>query len=165
MSRRRTDYIIIHCADTYPDMDIGRVEIDRWHRARGFLEIGYHWVIRRDGTIEVGRQLSDAGAHATGYNHKSIGICMVGGMSRVDSGPEDNFRDEQWSALKHIVGQMLAKYLDAEVIGHRDVSAKACPSFDAKEWFARTFNTPVIKSDRCPKCGQLWPPNPDTKET
>ena len=164
MSRRTTDYIIIHCADTYPDMDIGKVEIDRWHRTRGFFCIGYHFVIRRSGVVERGRDSSVAGAHARGYNHKSVGVCMVGGKSRKDNGPEDNFTDKQWVALKSLVGTLLKQYPDAEVIGHRDVSAKACPSFDAKAWFARTFNSPIIKTDRCPKCGQPWPSNPDKKE-
>ena len=92
MPRRKTDFIVVHCAVTSPLMDIGLKEIDRWHRARGFLKVGYHFIIRRDGTFEQGRQLHEPGAHAKGYNHRSVGICMVGGVEEADKKtPQNNF--------------------------------------------------------------------------
>ena len=75
--RKKTDYIFIHCSATKPSMDTDAKEIDRWHRARGFLKIGYHFVIKRDGTKEIGRELMESGAHVKSYNHKSIGICLM----------------------------------------------------------------------------------------
>lgn len=135
MSRKTTDLIIIHCADTYARMDIGAAEIDRWHRQRGWLKIGYHFVIRHNGVVEKGRDLLEPGAHAQGYNDRSIGICMVGGLGD-DNKPEANFTPEQWSTLASLVKEMQAKFPAARVIGHREVSAKACPSFDVQAWLS-----------------------------
>lgn len=138
MPRKTTDYVIIHCAATRPSMDIGFREIDKWHRARGFLSCGYHFVIRRDGTIETGRRIMEPGAHARGYNHKSIGICMVGGVSEDDVNvPEDNFTDEQWTSLETLYRQIrsMPEFDDGmSWIGHNEVSQKACPSFDVQQW-------------------------------
>lgn len=134
MARKSTDYIIIHCAATRPDMDIGAAEIDKWHRARNFLCIGYHVVIRRDGTVEKGRDLDSPGAHARGYNGTSVGVCMVGGIN--DQGePERNFTDAQWDSLKAVISGLTEQYPEAKVIGHNEVDAhKACPSFNVQEW-------------------------------
>lgn len=133
--RKKTDLIVIHCADTYPDMDIGVKEIDRWHRARGFLMVGYHFVIRRDGSVETGRHVDEAGAHVAGANHRSVGICVVGGKSRDNDGPENNFTEAQWNTLSLVVGEMLAKYPTAKVVGHNELNkGKACPTFDVQQW-------------------------------
>ena len=125
---RQINKIIIHCADTPADMDIGAAEINQWHIDRGWSGIGYHWVIRRDGALEEGRSESTPGAHAYGYNQDSIGVCMVGGK------PACNFTSAQWSALDELVNDLIRRYSDAEVIGHNDVSEKPCPMFDAKAW-------------------------------
>src|SRR5690606_114532 len=82
-SNRFINLLVIHCAATTPLMDIGAKEIDVWHKQRGWSKIGYHFVIRRNGVIEKGRDISEVGAHVEGYNKNSIGICMVGG---IDSG-------------------------------------------------------------------------------
>lgn len=124
---RQINKIIIHAADTPADMDIGATEINQWHLERGWSGIGYHWVIRRDGTVEQGRSESTPGAHAYGHNQDSIGICMVGGK------PDCNYTAAQWRALEALVRDLLARY-DCEVIGHRDVSDKPCPMFDARAW-------------------------------
>jgi len=139
--RKATDFIIIHCAATKPSMDIGAKEIDRWHRERGWLGIGYHWVIRRDGTVERGRDVDQVGAHAKGFNDKSVGICLVGGIHETlikdrHPKPEANFTPEQWEALDVLVDQMLGMYPGAEVIGHNEVADKACPAFNVQDWLA-----------------------------
>lgn len=147
MPRKTTDLLIVHCSATPPSMDIGRAEIDRWHRERGFLGIGYHFVIRRDGTVETGRDLEDAGAHAKGYNNRSVGICLVGGIAefppkavrqadpRWKTKPEANFTEAQYAALEGLLKELEVTYPGAEIIGHRDVNPhKACPCFDAKQW-------------------------------
>lgn len=137
--RKETDFVVIHCSATKPDMDIGAKDIDRWHRQKGWRKIGYHYVIKRDGTIEEGRDLGEVGAHARGINSKSVGICMAGGIAD-DGKSEDNFTDEQWNALGPLVNQMKVAFPDAEVLGHRDLPnvAKDCPCFDVREWWKET---------------------------
>jgi len=125
---RKINTIIIHAADTPANMDIGAAEIDRWHKERGWSGIGYHYVIRRDGSLEYGRPESEQGAHAYGHNSDSIGVCMVGGM------PDCNYTAAQWACMETLVSDLVRRYPDAEVIGHRDVSDKPCPMFDAKAW-------------------------------
>lgn len=158
--RKATDLIIIHCSATKPSMDIGRKEIDRWHRERGWLGIGYHYVIRRDGEVEVGRDLMQAGAHAHGYNDRSIGICMVGGIHEHKMQgrwpkPEANFTEAQWEALDTLVDQMLEQFPDAKVIGHNEVSSKSCPSFNVQKWMDHRKDEGAPPKNTCPTCGQL----------
>lgn len=137
IERTRTDYIVIHCSATPPDMDIGREEIDRWHKERGFREIGYHFIIRRSGGVEKGRWVRVAGSHVKGYNSRSVAVCMVGGVDK-NMKPEDNFTEAQWNALLDVVFFLKGLFPDAEIVGHRDLdSKKACPSFDVTEWAKR----------------------------
>ena len=84
--RASTDYIVIHCSATKPSMDIGAEIIKDWHvNERGWRDIGYHKVIKRNGDVEDGRDIRDSGAHAAGYNSKSVGLCMGGGMAEDNS--------------------------------------------------------------------------------
>jgi len=135
--RARTDYLVVHCSATKPNQDIGATEIDRWHRERGFLRIGYHFVIRRNGAIETGRNVDQPGAHAEGFNNCSVGICLVGGSDANDpTKAEDNFTPEQYETLKSLLLDLKRKYPSAEILGHRDLPKvkKACPAFDVREW-------------------------------
>lgn len=138
-SRTRTDYIAVHCAATTPAMDIGRAEIDRWHRAKGWLMIGYHFIIRRDGRVEIGRPVDAIGAHVEGYNAVSVGICLVGGVD-AQGRAEDNFTIAQWGALAELLIELKAKYPNATIQGHRDFPrvAKDCPCFDVRRWINDT---------------------------
>jgi len=131
-------YIVIHCAATKPSQDVGVEEIRLWHLRRGWFDVGYHWIIRRDGTIEDGRPHDRPGAHARGVNHISLGICLVGGVAE-NGEPENNFTDDQWDALAGLVKGLKVGNPDAEVLGHRDLPNvnKACPSFDVREWYAK----------------------------
>jgi len=132
--RNKTDYIVIHCAATKASMDIGTNEITDWHvNGNGWRNIGYHKVIRRNGVIENGRDLRDSGAHAAGYNHKSVGVCLVGGMAD-DNSAENNFTDQQWTALVALIKELKTEYPDADIIGHNEISQKECPSFNVQEW-------------------------------
>ena len=133
MSRKDTDFIAVHCAATDASQDIGKAEIDVWHRQRGFLCIGYHFVIRRNGKIEYGREVRTVGAHVKGYNHNSIGICMVGGGSTKEV---NNFTTAQWATLEGLLRDLRHEYPDAVIQGHRDFPDvhKWCPSFDVKAW-------------------------------
>lgn len=133
--RKQTDFIVIHCSATKPSMNIDAKTIDRWHREKGYLKIGYHFVIKRDGVIEIGRQVDEVGAHAKGVNDRSVGICMIGGLNE-EGKPAAEYTDAQWQSLRKLVGAMALKYSTAQIIGHRDVPGtnKACPSFDVQEW-------------------------------
>lgn len=129
-------YIIVHCSDTSASNSLTIKDIDGWHKSRGFECIGYHYVVRPDGFIMVGRPDVLQGAHAVMYNKKSIGICYIGG--RLNSGaPGDTRTFAQKISLAYLFGLMLHKYpFISEIIGHNDVSAKMCPCFDAKAEYA-----------------------------
>jgi N-acetylmuramoyl-L-alanine amidase len=129
------EYLVVHCSATPPSQNIGVVELDRMHRQRGFLMVGYHRIIRRDGTVEDGRPLDMIGAHVEDYNHCSIGICMVGGVDK-NLKPENNFEAAQFEALALLLDQLKLKFPTAKIQGHRDFPnvAKACPSFGVHEW-------------------------------
>ena len=135
--RKKTDSIIIHCAATKPSMDIGYKEIREWHvDQNGWDDVGYHFIIRRNGQLEKARPEGYSGAHAPSYNGRSIGICLVGGMAE-DGGPENNFTLEQFLTLKDLVNMIMDKYSDiTEVLGHCDVQDNKpnCPGFNVKEW-------------------------------
>ena len=131
---------MVHCSATQPKTNIGAKEIDRWHREAGYLKIGYHYVIRRDGTVEAGRKFPDeVGAHAYGVNQISCGICMVGGVDEMLR-PENNFTADQFHSLALLLGELSSQYPDAEILGHRDLPkvTKACPSFKVRQWWKDT---------------------------
>ena len=135
--RKRTDYVVIHCAATKPSMDIGFTEIDQWHKRRGWLGCGYHMIIRRDGTIENGRAMNECGAHVKAFNHNSFGICLVGGMDE-DGDAEANFTQKQWDTLDSLVDVMTKIYPNAAVVGHNDLDPnKSCPVFEVSEWMSQ----------------------------
>jgi N-acetylmuramoyl-L-alanine amidase len=131
------EFLVVHCAATPASMDIGVKEIDLWHRQRGFFSIGYHHVIRRNGTVEDGRPLDTPGAHVQRYNEKSLGVCLVGGVDigGKEGKPECNFTPEQIYMLRIVLDEWKQKWPDAKIVGHRDLdSGKACPSFNVKKW-------------------------------
>lgn len=132
---RMINDIIIHCSATRPKVDVGAKEIKQWHTqpepyGRGWRDIGYHYIIRLDGTIERGRPISRAGAHCVGHNAHSIGICYVGGLD--DSGePADTRTPAQKSALTKLIYNLITVYR-CDVHSHHDYnSSKPCPCFDA----------------------------------
>lgn len=132
--RPQTDYIVVHCAATKPSMDVGVREIRQWHMQQGWLDVGYHYVIRRDGTIEEGRPHDTTGSHVKGFNSSSVGICLVGGIN--DSGKFDaNFTSNQLTSLIDILDRMQKEYPKAKIVGHHTLDAgKACPSFNVSHW-------------------------------
>lgn len=129
---RKIDKIIVHCADTPEGRDVRVEEIRRWHKAKGWNDIGYHYVIDIDGTIEAGRDIECAGAHTQGQNANSIGICYVGGCD-AKMQPKDTRTEAQKQSLRLLIKFLKSKYKDAKVFGHRDFAQKACPCFDAKK--------------------------------
>lgn len=151
--------IVIHCSASpngrtlfsgtpgKPNFSTPATEINRWHKARGFQRqpaflkrqepalccIGYHFVVGVNGAVFNGRHLEEVGAHAHGFNQKSIGICLVG---------MDQFSLDQWAALAALVSGLRKKYPDATVLGHRDLPkvAKSCPGFSVREWLDGGMN-------------------------
>ena len=136
MNKSDVKYLIVHCSYTPESMDIGKSDIDRWHREKGWMMIGYHKVIKRDGTVEDGRPLSKSGAHVRGMNRTSIGICLIGGMNRSKDGPDLNYTDEQMKSLRSLLDDLSKDYPTAKVRGHTDFDkGKTCPNFDAGKWY------------------------------
>ncbi len=128
---RQINLIVIHCSATPEGRDFTVGDIDRWHRQRGFRKIGYHYVIYRDGSVHEGRGIEEIGAHAAPFNSKSIGICYIGGLD-AHGNPKDTRTDAQRATLRRLVKELLGRFPDARVVGHRDLGArKACPCFDA----------------------------------
>lgn len=136
--REVTDYIVIHCSATRPSMNVGVKEIRMWHKQQGWLDVGYHYIVRRDGTIEEGRPFDVIGSHVAKYNSISIGVCLIGGVPEDNvNGFEANFTDNQMEALGVIVGELRTQYPKAKVVGHHHLdSKKACPSFNVTKWLA-----------------------------
>ena len=130
---RQIEKIIVHCSATPEGRDVKVETIKKWHvEDNGWSDIGYHWVIELDGSIRKGRPEAQEGAHAKGNNKASIGVCYIGGVDDSDMNPKDTRTDKQKESLHCLLIDLLGRYPDAEIIGHRDVSSKACPSFDAK---------------------------------
>src|SRR5574344_1758354 len=146
------DTIVIHCSATRAGHDVTAAVIDAWHRDRGFWSIGYHYVIRLDGSIEAGRDVTLDGAHCMGWNARSIGICYVGGLNEAGQ-PCDTRTQPQKEALHKLVDALCLTFPSVkQVIGHRDASPdadgngvitpneflKSGPCFDVKNEFIIT---------------------------
>ena len=132
---RKNTEIIVHCTATRERLDIGAAEIDRYHRQRGFDSIGYHYVVRLDGSIEKGRDESAVGAHCLSHNVCSIGVAYVGGLD-ADGKPKDTRTPAQKRSLSALLTELRRRYPGAKIHGHRDFAAKACPCFDATKEYA-----------------------------
>lgn len=133
---RKINKIIIHCSATPEGREVTVEEIDKWHKQRGFNSIGYHYVIYPDGSIHKGREEEEIGAHCTGQNSNSIGICYIGGMDKQNKTPKDTRTDKQKEKLIMLVENLINKYelTVGDVYGHYQFANKACPSFDIKEF-------------------------------
>jgi len=131
---RTINLIVIHCSATDEGKDYSVEEITRWHRARGFRTIGYHFLIHQDGSIdgkaEGCRSIMEIGAHAKGYNRRSIGICYIGGLLYGE--PADTRTAAQINAMRCLV-KALQSIFPSDVIGHNEVSNKACPCFNVEK--------------------------------
>ena len=151
MRTQDVKHIVVHCSATMPEQDIGASEIRDWHLANGWSDIGYHAVIRRDGTVEPGRSLDSSpepgwqpkqGAHVSGHNHDSVAVCLVGGLDSAGR-PGMTFTVEQLDRLRDLLADWKRQFPQAEILGHRDFPGvtKACPCFDVRDWLGRTaFN-------------------------
>jgi len=140
----RVRYIVQHYSATPIESDFTAADIDLMHRNRGFRKIGYHYFIRKDGMVETGRDMSqpgkfEVGAHCKGSNSNSIGICVEGGVTRaaINVGV-DNRTPAQIKAQIALIRELLVRFPNAKVQGHRDMpyAATQCPGFDVGVWWA-----------------------------
>lgn len=143
---RTINKIVVHCSATREGQPHDKRDIERWHKARGFRTIGYHYVVLLDGTVQIGRPEAEAGAHAVGHNADSIGVVYIGGLAADGVTPKDTRTPAQKAALRQLIHTLSGKYPKAQVLGHRDLSPdrdgdgkvephewlKACPSFDVR---------------------------------
>lgn len=130
---RDIDKIIVHCSATPEGRHTTVEEIKQWHLQRGWKDIGYHYVIYLDGTIHRGRPESVVGAHCSGYNKNSIGVCYIGGVDKDGKTPKDTRTEGQKRALREILNRLKKAYPKATLHGHNEFASKACPSFNVKE--------------------------------
>lgn len=140
---RQIKSAIIHCTATRPDFMPGSstaarvAEIRRWHLDRGFSDIGYHFLIDRDGTVYPGRHIERDGAHVRGHNRGTIGISLFGGHGSSETDKfSENFTPEQEAALRKLLKELRGKYGPVPVTGHNFYAAKACPGFNVPSWLA-----------------------------
>lgn len=132
---RKIKEIILHCSATPEGKDFTVEDITRWHKERGFTTIGYHYVIYRDGSIHKGRDENMSGAHCTGHNSNSIGVCYIGGLAKDGKTPKDTRTKAQRSSLARLVMELVCKYPDVTIHGHNEFSNKACPCFNVQKEF------------------------------
>lgn len=136
---RAITHIVVHCTATPEGRWHTVADIRAWHKAKGWSDIGYHWVVLLDGSVEQGRPESIAGAHVSGHNANSIGVVYVGGVDKDKLKPKDTRTPAQKKTLLSLLKRLKAQWPDAEILGHRDFKGvtKACPSFDAKKEYAQ----------------------------
>lgn len=144
--------LVIHASATKAGVWITAADIDRMHKARGWRKIGYHRVIRLDGSVEQGRLFTEQGAHVAGNNVNTIGVCMIGGLD-ADGNPANTFTPDQYHSLyAEIINIRNLCPNITRICGHRDFSPdlngdgiitpdewiKDCPCFDVQakldEW-------------------------------
>jgi N-acetylmuramoyl-L-alanine amidase len=152
MGMRKINEIIVHCTATRPDWWAGKSaaakvkEITRWHLDRGWSDIGYHYLIDRDGTVVTGRPLDRTGAHVKGHNTGTVGISLFGGFggSAGDSFA-DNFTEDQERALLDLIAKLKADHPSiTKISGHNQYAAKACPCFSVPAWLKKA-QSPKMK--------------------
>ena len=133
VNKRNIKELIVHCSATPEGKDYSVDTIRQWHLQRGFSDIGYHYVIYRDVSIHIGRDESIIGAHCTGHNTNSIGVCYIGGCASDGKTPKDTRTLQQKESLLSLLKTLKIKYPNAKIYPHYKFAAKACPSFNAEE--------------------------------
>ena len=134
---REVKLLVVHCSATRCNKNFSVEALRRCHLARGFASIGYHFYITRDGEVHICRPVHQIGAHATGWNDKSIGICYEGGLD-ADGRPADTRTPEQTEQFILLLMRMVRIFPGVRIRGHRDMPGsipKACPCFDAEGVF------------------------------
>ena len=132
---RPLDKIILHCSATREGQHITVETMRQWHLKRGWKDIGYHYVIYIDGSVHEGRPIEQVGAHTSGQNVGSIGICYVGGVEKDGKTPKDTLNELQETAMVNLIKALREEYGKLSLHGHNEYAAKACPSFKVYEKF------------------------------
>ena len=133
---RKINLIVLHCSATKDTQTYTPEQLERDHKARGFIQAGYHFYIRRNGEIVSMRPVEQIPAHAKGFNRNSIAICYEGGLD-VTGKPKDTRTIKQKESIRILLLLLLTHYPGARICGHRDLGAhKACPCFNAEEEYA-----------------------------
>lgn len=148
----RVTAIVIHYSATVIEKSYTAADIDRWHREKGYREIGYHYFIRRDGTVETGRDLTqpgrfEMGAHSRGENDSSIGICYEGGVrAAAPNTGFDSRTPEQIEAMIALIRDLMERFPGAVVRGHREMpgAATQCPGFLASAWWDHVMRAEAV---------------------
>ena len=126
---RKINYIVVHCSATREGCTLTSEALEAEHRRRGFRTTGYHYYIRRDGTVLGTRSLELPGAHCRGHNKYSIGICYEGGLD-ADCCPKDTRTLEQRGSLLALLRELCRQFPKALIVGHHDLNPmKECPCF------------------------------------
>lgn len=156
-SKRRIDYIVVHCTATPEGQSKTVEQIRAEHKKQGWSDIGYHYVVDLQGNVRLGRDVDISGSHVSGYNSYSIGVVYVGGLENDPRKPysqlkaKDTRTNAQKAALMSLLIDLRRLYPNAKIVGHRDFSPdknhdgvisenefiKWCPSFDAKKEYAK----------------------------
>ena len=139
---RPINEIIVHCTATRPGWWIDRstsekvAEVRRWHvQDRGWSDIGYHYLIDRDGTVATGRPIDRIGAHVRGHNRGTIGVSLFGGHGSAEADSfSEHFTPKQDAALRKLLSDLGEKYSITKISGHNQYAAKACPGFSVVAW-------------------------------
>ena len=130
---RDINKIILHCTATPEGRDVAVEQVRDLHvRVNHWADIGYHYLIYRDGSVHPGRPIEMIGAHCHGHNTGSIGVCYVGGVAADGHTPKDTRTQQQRAALRQLIAELCSKFPSATVHGHNEFAAKACPSFNVK---------------------------------
>lgn len=139
---RNIDKLIVHCTATPEFKDFDVEDVRSWHvKGNGWSDIGYHYLIKLDGTVEEGRPIERSGAHVAGHNKNSIGIAYVGGMDKNMDEWIDTRTVEQKDSLFNLLMDLKYEYPDSIVYGHNDFTdKKVCPCFDAKSEYEEISN-------------------------
>ena len=134
---RNITFIVLHCSAVRPGQRSSAEDIDNWHKDRvtkngqHWKGIGYHFVVRRDGSVEKGRPIEEVGAHCYLHNRHSIGICYEGGLNEAGE-PDDTRTPEQKKTLRRLLEGFHQRFPKALIVGHRDLApGRKCPCFDA----------------------------------
>lgn len=135
--------IIVHCTATLPGQDVGVAEVTQWHRARGWKNIGYHYLVRLDGSVEKGRPASQPGAHCYGHNAHSVGVAYVGGLDG-EGRPKDTRTEAQRRAMLKLLADLTRMYR-CRIHGHRDYAQRDCPCFDAAREYEGLYRQLVLE--------------------
>ena len=173
---RVINLIVVHCSATKADRDFTEQDLEVCHRRRGFNGTGYHYYIRKDGTVHLTRPVERIGAHAKGFNASSIGICYEGGLD-CRGRPADTRTPAQRATLRQLVTDLELRFPGCRVCGHRDLSPdlngngeiepeewiKQCPCFDASREFGESATGAVSTKEhrvtqhiKKQKGGKLW---------